>query len=193
MGGGMDHQSYQFDYSAREAIRMENLNRLKKDINYWLIEEVLPFEEGLEKVRVYLKEISDENFVLAVEDDIDLTSLNFKFPTQVTKADAQVLLRSTINTLQRITNIAVVETWEENLPVDVSALPKYKLVKFVNPLSETDPYYYSYPFKNGESLLFLGEIEQMPGHCVVVQGNKDGKIHYGYHTDNFVELTDDEV
>lgn len=40
-----------------------------------------------------------------------------------------------------------------------------------------------YPFADGERLLFLGEIENMPGHCVVV--NRAGKVFWGYHTDNF--------
>jgi hypothetical protein len=48
-----------------------------------------------------------------------------------------------------------------------------------------------YPFKNGEHLLFLGEIIEMIGHCVIV--NRDGKVFWGYHTDNFVALTDDEI
>lgn len=46
--------------------------------------------------------------------------------------------------------------------------------------------------KEEDFLLFLGEIPNMPGgHCVIVTPN--GKIVWGYHTDNFVELTEDEV
>jgi len=48
-----------------------------------------------------------------------------------------------------------------------------------------------YPFKEGEHLLFLGEIVGMPGHCVVV--NKKGHTLWGYHTDNFVQLTEEEL
>ena len=40
--------------------------------------------------------------------------------------------------------------------------------------------------------IFFGEIPNMPEHCVVVD-TKTGKISSGFHTDNFVELTDDEV
>lgn len=47
-----------------------------------------------------------------------------------------------------------------------------------------------YPFAKGQSYLFLGEIPNMPGHCVV---ELDGKIVWGYHTDNFIELTEEEV
>ena len=48
-----------------------------------------------------------------------------------------------------------------------------------------------YPWKAGTSLLFLGEIANMPGHCVVV--DKAGKVHWGYHTENFREPTEDEL
>ena len=39
-------------------------------------------------------------------------------------------------------------------------------------------------------ILFLGEIPNMPGHCVVMY--KD-QILVGYHTSDFAELTEDEV
>ncbi len=48
-----------------------------------------------------------------------------------------------------------------------------------------------YPFGIGEPLLFIGEIVNMPGHCIVA--NKKGEVHYGYHTENFIELREDEV
>lgn len=46
-----------------------------------------------------------------------------------------------------------------------------------------------FPWKSGDSLLFLGEISNMPGHCVIA--DKSGKVYYGYHTENFVRA--DEV
>ena len=49
-----------------------------------------------------------------------------------------------------------------------------------------------YPFENEEIFVFLGEISNMKGHCVVVRKN-DGKIFSCYHSDNFVELREDEV
>jgi hypothetical protein len=48
-----------------------------------------------------------------------------------------------------------------------------------------------YPFAVGEALLFVGEITNMPGHCVLVR--KDGKVLWGYHTDNFIELMEEEL
>lgn len=48
-----------------------------------------------------------------------------------------------------------------------------------------------YPFVNGESLLFLGEIPNMKGHVVVADHN--GKVHWGYHDDWFRNPTDDEL
>jgi hypothetical protein len=38
----------------------------------------------------------------------------------------------------------------------------------------------------------LGEIDQMDGHCVVAD-IKTGQIYSCYHTENFVELSEDEV
>jgi hypothetical protein len=48
-----------------------------------------------------------------------------------------------------------------------------------------------YPFVVDEAVLFIGEIVNMPGHCVVVR--KDGKVLWGYGTDKFIELTEDEL
>jgi DNA-binding XRE family transcriptional regulator len=48
-----------------------------------------------------------------------------------------------------------------------------------------------YPWKAGESLLYLGEIKQMPGHVAVV--DRKGKVHWGYHDDNFREPKENEV
>ena len=50
----------------------------------------------------------------------------------------------------------------------------------------------SLPFKPGISYLFLGEIANMPEHCVVAE-QRTGRLFTGYHTDNFVEIPDDEV
>jgi hypothetical protein len=50
----------------------------------------------------------------------------------------------------------------------------------------SNEYEENYPFKNGEILLFLGEIENCPGHCAVA--DKNGKVHWMYHTNNFVEV-----
>ena len=49
-----------------------------------------------------------------------------------------------------------------------------------------------YPFKEKGTYIFFGEIPNMPDHCIVAD-YKTGKIYSGYHTDNFVELTDDET
>jgi DNA-binding XRE family transcriptional regulator len=48
-----------------------------------------------------------------------------------------------------------------------------------------------YPWKAGESLLYLGEIKQMPGHVAVV--DRKGRVHWGYHDDNFREPKESEV
>jgi hypothetical protein len=48
------------------------------------------------------------------------------------------------------------------------------------------------PFKPAKAYLFLGEIPNMPGHCVVAD-IKTGRLLTGYHTSNFVEVPDDET
>ena len=47
-----------------------------------------------------------------------------------------------------------------------------------------------YPFKNGDRVAVLGEIEQMPGHAIVAY---DGKVIVRFHIDNFRKLKKDEV
>ena len=47
------------------------------------------------------------------------------------------------------------------------------------------------PFKNGDLVLMLGEIEFSSGHVAVV--TSDGLVRWGYHAENFQKLTKDEV
>ena len=48
-----------------------------------------------------------------------------------------------------------------------------------------------YPWKDGDRLLYLGEIGNMPGHCTVVTGN--GMVHWGYHINHFRPARVEEV
>ena len=52
--------------------------------------------------------------------------------------------------------------------------------------------YPGYPFKRNGVYVFFGEIPNMPGHCVVAD-HESGRIYTGYHTENFIELTEDET
>jgi hypothetical protein len=47
------------------------------------------------------------------------------------------------------------------------------------------------PFKDGDLVLMLGEIEQMPGHVAVV--TRDGLVRWGHHIENFRKLTREEA
>ena len=67
---------------------------------------------------------------------------------------------------------------------------KLSLVKFDFD-SIDKKYHEQYPFLPSSHYIFLGEIPNMPGHCVI--GKKDGTITWGWHSDNFAELTDEEV
>lgn len=40
--------------------------------------------------------------------------------------------------------------------------------------------------------VFFGDIPNMPGHCIIMSRDS-GKFFVGYHSDNFVELSGDEV
>ena len=70
---------------------------------------------------------------------------------------------------------------------DECLFKQYQRVIFEVP----DPSVYSGIFKQGEVMLFLGEIVDMPGHCIIV--NEKGKVFWGYHTENFRALTEDEA
>lgn len=49
-----------------------------------------------------------------------------------------------------------------------------------------------YPFEPNVAYIFFGEIPNMPGHCIVAH-SQTGRMFTGYHTENFVELTEEEV
>jgi hypothetical protein len=49
-----------------------------------------------------------------------------------------------------------------------------------------------YPFSKDLPLVYLGEIPNMTGHCIVA-GSRSGRVYSGYHIETFVELAADEV
>ena len=53
-------------------------------------------------------------------------------------------------------------------------------------------YHAKYPFVDGRTYVFFGEIPNMGGHCVVAD-HQTGQLYSGYHAENFIELTDDET
>jgi len=69
-------------------------------------------------------------------------------------------------------------------------LPRqYSLVKHVasyGPKGETKP------FSKKQILIYLGEIPNMPGHCIVAD-HKTGRLYSGYHTERFIEIPEDET
>ena len=52
-------------------------------------------------------------------------------------------------------------------------------------------YHKSYPFTEKDRFVYLGDVVQMPGHCIVVRLS-DGHVFTCYHIDDFVELTEEE-
>lgn len=48
-------------------------------------------------------------------------------------------------------------------------------------------YHNQYPFSKYDDFIYLGEISNMKGHCIVKRMG-DGEIFRGYHIENFVEI-----
>jgi hypothetical protein len=48
------------------------------------------------------------------------------------------------------------------------------------------------PFTTNGTYVFFGEIPNMPGHCVVAD-HRSGQVYSGYHTDSFVELSEEQT
>lgn len=48
-----------------------------------------------------------------------------------------------------------------------------------------------YEWEDGECLLSLGEISNIPGHIAVV--DKNGKVYWALHADSFREALDDDL
>jgi len=70
---------------------------------------------------------------------------------------------------------------------------KLSLVKLSDYVTDEMIKEYEYPFKKSKIYVFLGEIVNMQGHCVVVEYKANHTVYSGYHTDNFVELSEEEV
>ena len=66
-----------------------------------------------------------------------------------------------------------------------------KPVGYLAKFNVPEEYEHEYPFKNNETVFIFGEINLMPHHCVLA--NKDGKVFFGYHTENFIPLTEEEI
>lgn len=64
--------------------------------------------------------------------------------------------------------------------VDNGHIEQYALVRFRPPAGFED----KCQFKDGQVFVYLGEIPNMRGHCVVAD-RETGMIHAGYHAENF--------
>ncbi len=49
----------------------------------------------------------------------------------------------------------------------------------------------NYPFHNGDVVLVIGEIQNMPGHVAIAL--KDGRVLFGWHKENFRKLKRSET
>ena len=48
------------------------------------------------------------------------------------------------------------------------------------------------PFGSNRKFLFISEIKNMPGHVYII-GLDDGKNYTGYHEEDFIEASEDEI
>ncbi len=71
---------------------------------------------------------------------------------------------------------------------------QYALVKVVEIMKIwlTENGHKDSPLLEEDVFVFLGEIPNMPEHCVI-SGYKSGKILSGHHTSNFIELAEGEM
>lgn len=60
------------------------------------------------------------------------------------------------------------------------------VVKFVLPKGAKAS---DYPFQEGEHYLFMAEITNMPGHCVI---SDNCRVYWGYHTDSFYMINPED-
>ena len=68
---------------------------------------------------------------------------------------------------------------------------QYSLVKFDYSQLPKEYHNGAYPFAKDRRYVFLGEIPNFGGHCIVSDGN--GKMYTGFHLENFIELTHNEL
>ena len=67
---------------------------------------------------------------------------------------------------------------------------QYSLIKFSYDGLDKD-YHKYYPFGSKSKYIYLGEIPNMLGHCIVAC-YATGRLYSGYHIQDFVEIDDDE-
>ena len=83
------------------------------------------------------------------------------------------------------------KTGIEDLTLKGEKMKPLTLVKFdFDGIPES--YHKDYPFTPLDRFIYLGDIVQMPGHCVVTRVS-DGRVFNCFHTESFIALTDDEV
>lgn len=68
---------------------------------------------------------------------------------------------------------------------------KMYLAKVVDLEDEIEHYPDQYPFHEGDTVIVLGEVEQMPDHVVIAL--KDGRVLFGYHVWNFERIPMEEA
>lgn len=70
-------------------------------------------------------------------------------------------------------------------------ISKFPLVKFDFDKCPEDLHHY-YESLRGRTFILLGDIKQQMGHCILIDINTK-EFELFWHTEDFIELTDDEV
>lgn len=87
-------------------------------------------------------------------------------------------------------------------PTESRCIPRsYSFVrfKFETTDEETHKYFSHFNLRQYQKLIFVSEIANMGGHCIVMKTTQNDdfsesvETYVGYHTSDFVELTDEEL
>ena len=91
--------------------------------------------------------------------------------------------------IKKLKDKVTLRTFKKAFYVNAERTPRENsLVKFNIKPSEIDPRFRKkVPFKQNELYVFLGEIVNMPGHCIVAN-YKTGKFYFGVHSNYFSEF-----
>lgn len=96
--------------------------------------------------------------------------------------------------------LAMITLWKpKKKKVDGPRPYSFVRFKFEDVYEGNLSFYTHFQLEKNQRLIFISEIANMPGHCIITKTtrNKDGsesvRTYTGYHTSDFVELTDEEV
>ena len=83
------------------------------------------------------------------------------------------------------------KTLDDHLEFPNEDFPRMMISGFLVVFSAPPGYEEKYPWKSGDTVLFLGEIPGMKGHGIF--SGIDGVVRWGYHTFDFRVIPEEEL